>query len=285
MTYTQTFYDFIEKDGVTLDVILSIIKKLCDTLINLQEEHELCHYDLHGSNILVSSDGSKCYIIDWGRASFTIEGERYMGYSDERYQGRYEKDDIVTGAVDIYFLLNGIRFTAKNRHIRQWAKYMRRHLFSNVFYKTTNEFITNDDMTNVNVDEKTNAKGELIINNQYFDEAPWLFNFLGSIESKHAQRNEIHRLNVKALNKLTYRFLYDKMLLLTEEMNTELARQAELERLQNQFRYSLINPLSSIAFNPYRTYGEYFKFLKGQGRKSRLKRMRKHARKSRIYLK
>jgi len=81
-----SFFEWV-RTGVSIKKIKTILLKVFTCLAKLYSSEcklvnqlhvsKLHHNDLHGSNVIVSHDGEKCWIIDWERASFYYGGKRY----------------------------------------------------------------------------------------------------------------------------------------------------------------------------------------------------------------
>ena len=224
---TIPFNDFILTAIATLDILQKILSKIIIQLIHLQESgYQLYHGDLHGDNILVTQDGSQCWIIDWGQAGFTINGKRYKGIGQDDYQYPF-KDlrnvPINTGAVDIYFLLE-ILTDSYHENVRHWAIDMKRRLFTELCpfkklefdislgaYKKRN--IKSEDTASIQ-SETYQFNSTINSNNDIEIGCFWLYYFLKEMEEfgDDKDRLELHKENVSLLNQYTYRVLFGAMI-------------------------------------------------------------------------
>jgi hypothetical protein len=210
MEGTITLKEYVNLPTATLERVQQILVRVLRTLIHLQNgPFNVYHGDLHAENILVTPDGLRCWIIDWGYASFTIEGFRYGGETEVEYTEG--KEFINTGAIDIYFLLGTLaRSRSDNDKIRTWSSAIRTLLFKNcVLMKDLGKPITDDTVV------MQNELGQNIL----YSGGLWLYSVLAYIDAQYwAQAKDqttdispLHQKNVELLNMYTYDYLFTKL--------------------------------------------------------------------------
>jgi hypothetical protein len=221
---TMTLHAYIKSPSATVARVQQIIVRVLRTLIDLQNgPFKLSHGDLHSKNILVTPDGLKCWIIDWGYASFTLNGRRYLGFSEMEYNT--QADIIISGACDIYFLLGSLRYTT-NQDIKEWGGSIRSELFDMSLDDPESEdrrcFLVDEVFHgailpiayNTEVGMKGDGK-ELC-----FGEALWLYRALIYVENHSmSDKSLLHQENIRLLNLYTYGYLFDKLKEIDRSLN------------------------------------------------------------------
>jgi thiamine kinase-like enzyme len=133
------FYQWVR--GKSISSIHRLMVQLFSCLKKMQEsQYHLIHNDLHGGNVIVSPDGSRCWIIDWGEASFTYQG---MRYSTSYEQGAW---------TDVIKLIETIR-TNSSDSVHEWM---------NVIFERirVNSRITYDGMLDILLEEAPSPLGK-----------------------------------------------------------------------------------------------------------------------------
>ena len=138
LTDVISLHKLIQNPRLSLDTFLRIFVNVFHTLEQLQKvPYQLTHNDLHSNNILVAPDGSKVWIIDWGMASFTLDGldgKRYRFiHSNERQYHNFQpystkKKILLSGAYDMNLFLIDM-MSASNPEIVTWCSTMKSVLF------------------------------------------------------------------------------------------------------------------------------------------------------------
>ena len=107
-----------------------------------QTEYQLHHNDLHGGNVLISEDGKRCWIIDWGQASFTFEQKRYSFHNELHYSSAY---------LEFTKLLDSIKSDSNTLEVFQWLSHLEEKI-RNMYQ------LTYDNILDLLLDESTLGK-------------------------------------------------------------------------------------------------------------------------------
>ena len=212
MEGTITLDAYINSSSASLERVQQILVRVLRTLIDLQNgPFKLSHGDLFSKNILVTPDGLKCWIIDWGYASFTLNRTRYLGFSEMEYNT--QSNLIISGACDIYFLLGSLRYTT-NQDIKEWSGSKRSDLFDRCFLAKE---VFNGAISPIAYNTKV---GEDYGKSLYFVYAKWLYRALIYVESHSTSGDLLHKENIRLLNKYTYAYLFDQLKEIDTRLNT-----------------------------------------------------------------
>ena len=191
--------ELVEDPDLPLDTFLRIFVKVFYTLEQLQNgPYKVTHSDLHTKNILVTRDGSNVWIIDWGMASFTLDGQRFKQFIERDYQYSYPDEvDLLSGVYDMNFFLCNM-MSAQSDVIRTWCYTMRTFLFNKKF-------------------KCMKADGTISKLRTTTGFQSWWYDVL---EHKEAGNSVCHDYNVTRLNELTYSVLLEKIRLADHQMDT-----------------------------------------------------------------
>lgn len=177
----------VENGRITLSHLKRIIVQTLVCLSLLQDStHHLTHFDLHSDNIMIDSAGN-VKIIDWGMSSLTVDGIRYTNFLEEEYH-EHGDSPIISGAYDVFFLLKSLYLASQDAGIKAWITSTLDNLFfRNTFYYEIDKPITKQQLR----DDYYLLRGLLRLENNNMD---------------------IHRYNHAKLNKMTYRYLCNRLI-------------------------------------------------------------------------
>lgn len=182
--FGKTLDDCLKNNDLSLSEFKYILKKIFYVLTILNEKYFLSHNDLHGNNILIDENLNP-YIIDFGFADFKL-GSSYYYRSEIK---KYSKMDITSGLYDIIILVSGRR--SINKDIFNYCEKIEKKVLDQLLEKPDEKF-----------DKKKYKKYYRIYKN------------LIKIDSKLSGEDKefVHSHNVKTLQKMTYRYIYENIL-------------------------------------------------------------------------
>ena len=207
--------DFIYSDKFTLQKVKKILLSVFTTLqlVYDYESYKVIHNDLSTNNILVNEDGENCWIIDWGYASFTSNGERY----NRTIETYYDKVVFISGLYDLCFLLDKIyyfcnRISKKLKELKVESvevKDIKKYESDIKKYESIMFWI--HDIINKLVDENINIFSTFK-DRDHFDRNLTFYDIL-----KRHENDLTHKENIKLLEKFTYKFIISRLNEIYEE--------------------------------------------------------------------
>ena len=206
-----TLTDFIYSDKFTLQKVKKILLSVFTTLqlVYDYESYKVIHNDLSTNNILVNEDGENCWIIDWGYASFTSNGERY----NRTIETYYDKVVFISGLYDLCFLLDNIyyfcnRISKKLKELKVESvevESVEVKKYESDIKKYESIMFWIHDIINKLVDENINIFSTFK-DRDHFDRNLTFYDIL-----KRHENDLTHKENIKLLEKFTYKFIISRL--------------------------------------------------------------------------
>lgn len=116
--------NFLKSNKPDKTETLKIFFKILDALVNIRanSDYDLIHGDLHTGNIMIvrNQNSYDIKIIDWGMASFTLDGKRYQNWLEQKLQDELvdaascDIPKVVSCLYDVFFLLNCFIIYSRN---------------------------------------------------------------------------------------------------------------------------------------------------------------------------
>ena len=266
-----TLTDFIYSDKFTLQKVKKILLSVFTTLqlVYDYESYKVIHNDLSTNNILVNEDGENCWIIDWGYASFTSNGERY----NRTIETYYDKVVFISGLYDLCFLLDNIyyfcnRISKKLKELKVESvevESVEVKKYESDIKKYESIMFWIHDIINKLVDENINIFSTFK-DRDHFDRNLTFYDIL-----KRHENDLTHKENIKLLEKFTYKFIISRLNEIYKEEEVK-SRNNIGKRKNSEALVDEVNAKSRRYMSMFRVKSNKVQVKKSKVKKSKVKK-------------